>query len=314
MSAEKGPRSVDVLSQVAEAFRLRGSCSGVIGVSPPFGFAMPRSDHASLFVLTRGRVYFELEGGKRGALELAPGDVVALPHGHAFTVRDSPGTPVRSVAEIGGCSGPRHHVAPGAQTEFVGLRCELAGGRANPMLRVLPPLIHCPGNDGRVARWLEPTVRLLTVESASSTPGRTTVLDRLAEVVFIQLIRSWVEGLPPGKGGWLRALSDPQLSSVLEAIHSEPGKSWSLVSLAERANMSRSAFAVRFKQVIGETPLEYLTRWRMQRATDLLETSEAPLKEIVSTSGYASEAAFRTAFRRWIGESPASYRNRARAV
>src|SRR5207245_7889210 len=127
------------------------------------------------------------------------------------------------------------------------LCCELAGGRTNPVLRVLPRLIHCPGSDGAVARWLEPSVRLLAMESASSSPGRTTILNRLAEVVFIQLIRTWLDSLPASEGGWLRALTDPQLAPAIEAIHSDPGKPWSLVSLASRVNMSRSAFAMRFK-------------------------------------------------------------------
>ena len=200
----------------------------------------------------------------------------------------------------------------GGQTEFLAICCELAGGRANPLLRVLPPLIHCPGSDGRVARWLEPTVRLLAMESGSSTPGRTTILNRLAEVVFVQMIRTWIDDLPEGRGGWLGALGDSHLSRALEAIHSDPGKPWSLGSLASQANMSRSAFATRFKNLVGETPIEYLTRWRMQRAATLLESSDAPLKEVVASSGYASQAAFRTMFKRWVGESPSSYVARVR--
>ncbi len=312
--ADGVPRRLDVLSQVAETFRLHGSLSGVFGVSPPWGYAMPKSDRAGLLVVTRGRIYFQVEGGRRGALELAPGDVVALPHGHAHALRDAPATPLRPAAEMCSCAEPGGEQPRGGQTEFIGLCCELTGGRTNPMLRVLPPLIHCPGSDGRVARWLEPTVRLLALESASQAPGRATILNRLAEVVFIQLIRSWLDTLPTGKGGWLRALTDPQLAGVLEAIHSDPGRSWSLVSLAARANMSRSAFASRFRVLVGETPLDYLTRWRMQRAAVALESRDARVKEIVALSGYASEAAFRTAFKKWLGETPASYRARARVV
>ena len=235
-----------------------------------------------------------------------------MPHGHAYAISDAAGTPLHAFSELASCSGPPRQQTPSTQTEMIGLCCELSGGRKNPMLRVLPPVIHCPGNDGSVARWLEPSVRLLAVESLSRTPGRTTILNRLAEVVFIQLIRSWIERVPLGEGGWLRALTDPQLGSALEAVHSDPGKPWNLVDLASRARMSRSAFAARFKKLVGETPLEYLTRLRMVRAATLLERDEAPLKEIVATSGYASEAAFRTAFKKWVGEPPGTYRSRAR--
>jgi len=206
MTTDEHVSTVDVLSQVAEAFRLRGSLSGVFSFTPPWGYSMPKNDHASLLVVTRGRIYFEVEGAKRSALELAPGDVVALPHGHSHSVRDAPGTPLRPLKESDACAGAWRD-QPRGQTEFIGLCCELAGGRTNPVLRVLPPVIHCPGSDGRVARWLEPTVRVLATESTGSTPGRTTILNRLAEVIFIQLIRSWLDGLPADQGGWLRAAS-----------------------------------------------------------------------------------------------------------
>ena len=202
--------------------------------------------------------------------------------------------------------------APGGDTAFLGLCCELAGGRANPVRDVLPPLIHLPATDGATAGWLEPTVRLLAMESVSHTPGRSIVLNRLAEVVFVQLIRVWIDRLPAGEGGWLRALKDAQLASAMQAMHTAPGEAWTLESLAERASMSRSAFAARFKAVVGETPLDYLTRWRIQRAMSLLEQGNVPLKEIVSRSGYASEAAFRTVFKSRVGESPGSYRTRVR--
>jgi len=311
MKVSQAPKAVDVLSQVAEAFRLRGSVSGVFELSPPWGYAIPKRPHAGLLVVSRGRIHFELEGGKQRALELAPGDVVALPHGHPYSIRDAPRTPVRPANRLCACGGSRAQPRAG-QTEFISICCELAGGHANPVLRLLPPLIHCPGGDTSVARWLEPTVRLLAVESASTTPGRETILNRLAEVVFIQLIRTWIDGLPAGQGGWLRALTDPQLAGALASIHSDPGTAWSLASLAARANMSRSAFAARFRSVVGETPLGYLTQWRMQRAAALLESTEVPLKEIVASSGYASEAAFRTAFKKWSGASPGSYRTQAR--
>ena len=310
-SMEDVVRDVDVLSQVAEAFRLRGSIGGVYSMSPPWGFAFPQSDHATLLVVMRGRIYFEPTGTNGGPIELSPGDVVAMPHGHGCTLRDDPRTPIRPdavpVPAEGRCGKER---ASGAHTEFAGLCCQLAGGRANPLLNLLPPLIHCSGSDGRVTRWLEPTVRLLASESASTTPGRTTILNRLAEIVFIQLVRSWIDGVPETEGGWLRALADPQLGLALEAIHSEPGAQWTVASLAARARMSRSAFAERFKNVVGDTPLEYLTRWRMQRAAGLLESGDAPVKEVVAASGYASEAAFRTAFKKWVGVAPGSYRGR----
>ncbi|HKQ56485.1 MAG TPA: cupin domain-containing protein, partial [Candidatus Eisenbacteria bacterium] len=197
MQSTETTRTADILSQVTEAFRLRGSMSGVMSVTPPWGFAIPRSDHAALLVVTRGRVSFEMEGVTEAPIELAPGDVVATPHGNACIVRDDPRTPVRMKDEIGDGGCPGFGVSHGGQTEFIGLCCELEGGHVNPVLRALPSLIHCPGSDGRVASGLEPTVRLLAMESAGTTPGRTTILNRLAEVIFVQLIRTWIESDEP---------------------------------------------------------------------------------------------------------------------
>jgi hypothetical protein len=238
----------DALSQLATTFRLRGSLSGSFSHAAPFGLAMPKSEHAVLLVVTRGRVHFEIDGEPRQRLELSPGDVVALPHGHAYALRDDPGTPLRPMVQSECGTSP----AKGAQAEFLAMCCELAGGRANPLLRVLPPLIHCPGSEGHVARWLEPTVRLLASESAGTAPGRATILDRLAEVVFIQLIRAWLEGLPAGEGGWLRALRDPQLAAALEAITRSRAVRGPWSRWLRWAHMSRSAFAGRFKSLVGE--------------------------------------------------------------
>ncbi len=232
------PTEFDVLSDVAEAFRLRGSCSGTFTLSAPWGYAVPKSENAALLVVTRGRVHFELEGPKGRTLELVSGDVVALPHGAACNLRSDARTPLRPIEEME----ERCQVAPeksrSGQTEMVALCCELVSGRANPLLGALPPLIHCPGNDGSVARWLDPTVRLLAAESASTTPGRATILNRLAEVVFIQLIRAWVANQPESDGGWLGALRDPQLGAALAAIHSEPGASWTVASLDTREHVA----------------------------------------------------------------------------
>lgn len=303
---------IDVLSQLASALRLEGAMSGRFTLAAPWGFAIPKSDTAALIVVVRGRVYFELREGGPRTLELGPGDVVALPHGHAHALRDDPHTPaeeascVRSTVED---AAERHR---GGQTELLLLACRFAHPRGDSLLQALPPLIHFAGHEGAVARWLDPTVRLLASESAASAPGRTIILNRLAEIVFLLVIRAWLDDATECKGR-LRALRDSRIPQALSAIHAEPDRSWTVATLAGRAGMSRSAFASRFKELLGETPLDYLTRWRMQRAAILLQNDEVPLKEVVSRSGYVSEAAFRIAFRKWSGETPGNYREKLRA-
>jgi AraC-like DNA-binding protein len=169
-------------------------------------------------------------------------------------------------------------------------------------------------SEAGATRWLEPTVRLLAIEAATSSSGRTTVLDRLAEVILVHLIRAWLDGQSSECGGWLRALGDPQLGRALAAFHAAPGRAWTIESLADAAGMSRSAFAARFKALTSETPLEYVTAWRMRQAMTMIEADEQPLKRIVASLGYASEAAFRTAFKRHAGQTPGGYRAAVRSA
>lgn len=297
--------NADALSQALESFRLRGSMSAQVAVRSPWGFAIAQSSDLGLLVVTRGRISFAMEGNE--PLELATGDVVAMPNGDAFTLRDAPDTPVVPIQEALPCGEPVITM-PGAQTEFIILRCTLSGGCTNPIRAGLPPLLHMAGSDGAVARWLEPTVRLIALEGTAPPTGRTTVLDRLAEVILVHLIRAWLDRQSTECRGWLRAVTDPQLSRAMAAFHSDPGKPWTLESLASAAQMSRSAFAARFRTLTGATPLEYLTGWRMHQAKSLIEDGVMPLKQIVASLGYASEAAFRTAFKRHVGQTPGNYR------
>jgi AraC-like DNA-binding protein len=298
----------DVLSQLTRAFRLEGALNGRFQLGSPWGFCVPATDHATLLLVTRGRVFFELNGDEPQTFDLGPGDVVALPHGHAHTLRDDPATPVQEIGGVHSCRTALTEPRRGGQTELILLVCRFVGSPGNSLFDALPPLIHFAGDSG-AAKGLEPALRLVALESASHEPGRATILDRLAEIVFVQVVRAWLEDETQCKGR-LKALTDPRITPALSAIHDRPGEAWTVESLAGVAGMSRSSFATRFKELLGETPLDYLTRWRMQRAAWLLDAGETPLKQVVALSGYASEAAFRTAFRKWIGVSPGSYRSR----
>ncbi|MEN8197602.1 MAG: AraC family transcriptional regulator [Pseudomonadota bacterium] len=133
-------------------------------------------------------------------------------------------------------------------------------------------------------------------------------MDRLGGVLFIQVIRSYVESLPPDQAGWLGALRDPRIGGALELIHEEPAKAWSVGELAGKVGMSRSAFAGRFKMLVGETPMQYLTRWRIHRAAYYLHTEGLNVSQAAVRVGYESDATFSKAFQRYIGTSPAAYR------
>jgi transcriptional regulator GlxA family with amidase domain len=153
-------------------------------------------------------------------------------------------------------------------------------------------------------------VQALASEMAEQAPGSEVVATRLAEVLVIQLLRAHIASGPSRSKGWLRAVFDPQLGTALSALHDKVNVPWTVESLAESAGMSRSAFAARFKELLGQTPLEYVTEWRMQKAIQLLERRDKKIPEVARLVGYESDAAFSKAFKRIVRANPGEYLRR----
>jgi AraC-like DNA-binding protein len=168
-------------------------------------------------------------------------------------------------------------------------------------------LIHI-ASDRVGGEWLDPILKMLAHEARNPRPGSGVILTRLIDVIVVQTIRTWLEAQPPGAGGWLGALRDRQIGAALEAIHREPRRPWRVSQLACEVGMSRSPFAARFAALVGETPLRYLTRWRLHSATDLLLGTDQPVAEVARLVGYESEAAFSRAFKRAHGRAPLAWR------
>ena len=157
---------------------------------------------------------------------------------------------------------------------------------------------------------LHNTVQALASEMAEQAPGSEVVATRLAEVLFIQVLRAHIASRPERNKGWLRAVFDPQIGTALTAFHKRVGAPWTVESLSEAAGVSRSAFAVRFKELLGQTPLEYVTEWRMQKAMHLLEQRDKKLIDVARSVGYESDAAFSKAFKRVVGANTGEYLKR----
>lgn len=168
--------------------------------------------------------------------------------------------------------------------------------------------MHIETRDDDASGWLESTLRFITREAASLRPGGETVITRLSDVVVIQAIRAWLEKAPEARRGWLGALNDPQIGRALASIHREPRRTWTVEALAREAAMSRSAFSARFTQLLDESAMHYVTRWRMQLARARLQETSESLSTIASYFQYESESAFCRTFKRFYGVSPGSLR------
>ncbi|MEZ5318186.1 MAG: AraC family transcriptional regulator [Vicinamibacterales bacterium] len=315
---------MDVLTDVLQAIRVRSVVSGRLECTAPWGLGIP-GGHPTFYLVTRGTCWLSLDqaGGPAASprtVQIDGGDFVVLPRGQGHAILDSPATPVRPVVEVLTSCPRKQKCQPGgifryggddgATTTLVWGCFEVETGAYDPLLLSLPPLIHVRGDQGTTVRWLEATMQFVASEMASGLPGAETVVSRLADILFVQAIRAHLAEAGSDAGGWLRALMDPQVGAALSLIHETPEAPWTVESLAQRIGLSRSAFAARFADLVGEPPLTYITRWRMGQAARMLRAGSAPIGEIAQRVGYEAEAAFNKAFKRWNGVPPGVFRRR----
>jgi AraC-like DNA-binding protein len=247
-------------------------------------------------------------------LRLNTGDLVVFPQGDRHVLSSEPGlraapdmslyvrptTQLPLVYERGG-GGPN-----GARVVCCFLGCDERP--FNPLLAALPRIIHLSGAGGEgTSGWLATLLNIAVGESSTARAGRDNILARLSELMFVEAIRQYIERLPAAETGWLAGLRDPVVGQALAALHAEPASPWTVEGLARAVGVSRSVLADRFAEMVGQPPMQYLTLWRMQRASQLLLEGES-VAETAGVVGYESEAAFSRAFKKLVGKAPATWR------
>ncbi|MCB0180902.1 MAG: AraC family transcriptional regulator [Anaerolineae bacterium] len=301
---------MDVLTDVLNTLELKGWLSSRRELASPWRYDFAASKDSMFHVLSFGGAYLQVEG-EAEPIRVEDGDVLLFPTGHPHSLYDDPTSPLTRLVHLD--YNPQRGIQV-VDREGVGLKPLLLCGAFHfdypnnfPLLHRLPQLIHIPGAQGHMEPGFADIMRLIIRESASQQPGGEVMLNRLTELLFIQVIRRWIEQQADTSMGWVGALRDQPVSAALGLIHQSPEHKWTVKELAEAVALSRSAFSARFTQLVGEPPLTYLTRWRMIRATRLLK-NEVSVETIAELLGYESEAAFRKAFKREIGLPPAQYR------
>ena len=184
----------------------------------------------------------------------------------------------------------------------------------NPLLAALPRVLRVPGTTLGADSWVTTFLRTVVAESNARRPGGEAVLERMSEMLFVEVLRRHIDSLPPEQKGWLAAMRDPAIGRALSLIHEKPAEAWTLERLSEAAGLSRSSLHERFVHFIGQPPMHYLAQWRMQVAAGLLRDTSAKLVAVALDVGYESEAAFSRAFKRVAGVSPGSWRKARRAA
>lgn len=310
---------MDLLSEALNAVRMTSAIFFNAEFSAPWGFASPRTSESVLrggaerlvmsHLVSEGEARARVAGGE---LALAAGDVLIIPHGDPHVLfSGSPCSPLDeaglerlrsrdlSIVRYGG---------GGAATRFVCgfLGCERQAERL--FLAGLPPMLRINIRGDAAGRWLEGSIRHLVRETAAGRPGGKALLSKMADVLFVETLRRYMDELPPDETGWLAGARDPVVGGALFLIHRRPCHSWTIAELAEEVGASRSVIDERFAHFLGESPMAYLARWRLRLAAKLLATTRKTVLQVAPEVGYESEAAFNRAFKREFGLPPARYR------
>ena len=274
---------------------------------------LPGAEHVAIYhLLVEGRCRARLPDGS-DTIELNAGDLLMFPQGDGHRMGSDlhlVPVPAGSLVEPSPEGGLAHmnHGGGGARTRFVCGYLACDSRLCRPLLGALPRMLRVPLGDGPAAGWIVNTLQRGTEETRAPRAGADAVLAKLSELLIIEAIRTYIETLPEGQRGWFAGLRDPHVGRALALMHAGPGRAWTVDDLGRDVGLSRSALAERFALLIGEPPMQYLTRWRLALAARALKESRDSVLRIAEQVGYESEAAFNRAFKREFGMPPATWR------
>lgn len=302
----------DALADLLQAIHLKSTLYCRAKMSAPWGFRVSTRAVASFHIVTEGRCWLTVEGVDEPVL-LGEGDLVILPHGCAHTMTDRPESPVTRLEDLVaqqpvGEDGLFYSAGQGAVTTLVCGSLQLEDPLINPLLSLLPTFIHLSNQGEQSNAWLPAIVNVVKSEASMNQPAAETVITRISEILFIQAVRTCIGAVGDGNASWFGALKDPQIGQALVLLQRQPDEPWTVEKLSSHLYLSRSTFSAKFKQLVGEPPMHYLTRLRLTKAAAALRTQPATLAEVARAIGYDSEVAFSKAFKRHFGMAPGAYR------
>jgi AraC-like DNA-binding protein len=309
----------DPLSDVMRAVRLSGGLFFRVELRPPYAVAAMGVDEIvrviapdaqqilPFHLVTRGPIWFEVPGAEPRLLR--DGDLIMLPHGadHSLTDRlGSPSTPFGALQDaVSGTPPTLHWGGGGPPSEALCGFFHTSSRVFNPLIAALPEVIVVR-HDPDLESWVTTTLERSFEETFEERPGAAALMERLTELLFLEILQRHVAG--GDSCGLVGGLSDPLVAGVLKLMHAEPGRDWTIETLSESVNASRSVLSERFKRLVGLPPIRYLAAWRIELAAQRLSETRDSIAEISADAGYDSEAAFNRAFKRQVGDPPANWR------
>lgn len=323
----------DTLSDVLASARLSGAIFFDVAASSPWVAeapaaetiapnVMPDAQHVMMYhVITSGCGWATLIDADEGPVQLTPGSVVMFPQGERHVLSSAPNMraePDPSLFDQPPEATPPYYVEQfGDGPEETRMICGFIGCDIlpfNPVIETLPRMLHVPEGYTRADGWLRGLIQAITRESRERRVGAQSVLSRLSELLFIEVVRDFAASLSDDATGWLAALADPHVGRAIRLLHEDPAHPWTLEGLAKAVGVSRTVLVERFTEYVGVAPMTYLTNWRMQLAARMLTDSATTNARIAAAVGYESEAAFSRAFKRSTGVSPGAWRKRDSSI
>ena len=307
--------SVDPLGEALHFLRLSGTFYCRSEFSAPWGLELPPLPaYLMLHVVTAGECWLEVDGTPPRVLR--PGDLALVPHGEGHRLTSEPGTRTEMLFDL-----PRESISEryeilrcgggGAPSTVICAAIQFDDPAAQQLIRFLPKVINVDAWSSPESEWIQSTLRLIAAEAKELRAGGETLITRLADILVIQAIRSWMARDTNAQTGWLGALRDRQIGRAIAMIHRDPARNWTVAGLAREIGMSRSSFAARFKELVGEPAMHYVVRWKVRAAAAWLKTGDITVGAAANRLGYESEAAFSRAFKRFLGKSPGAVKRQS---
>jgi AraC-like DNA-binding protein len=302
---------MDPLTDILRDLRLESSFYARSELRAPWGLSFSVQDGPSFHVVVTGCCFLRIDTQR---IPLQAGDLVLLPHAQEHQLADpaeAAATPLAALPSerVGHNAALLCYGGDGAESLLICGGVRFAGPIAHPLLELLPRVLLLRRQELEGARsWLDATLSLLGAEALSLRPGSAVVMTRLADILVLQTIRAWLESDEDRRPGWLGALADPDIGHALALIHRRAEEPWTVASLAREVHLSRSVFAERFSRLVGMSPMQYVTRWRMSLARSWMREERMSASEAAYRLGYSSEAAFSRAFKRHLQVPPGAVR------
>lgn len=297
---------MDILSDILQKVKLSSAIYFKSDFSAPWGMNIPKGPFAQFHIVTRGQCILKTSDK---SIRFFAGDIVVFPLGTSHWLADNEQSDRQHGMDVvqSIINGNSLFSGNDISTTLICGHFEFDKSIEHPFLKELPEIIHIKDSERKELPWLENITNLVMQETGSEKAGSNIVVNKLGEVLFIHVLRAYIKNIKKQKG-FLAAIQDERISKVLKAIHNSPEKNWQLATLAKVGGMSRTSFSNTFKTLIGETPMHYITQWRILQAKDLLKESNKSVGEVAENVGYQSEAAFNRVFKKCVALTPLKYR------